>query len=132
MHIYGKIFYLIEKKRMNKEEVTEIVGRIINDCKEKKVDSKTMYMIVIQVMEYVELRRELSGIEKKKIALSIIEEVAKQVSSSFLQDSDLISTSIDMIIDASRGKFSFNKFKGVVRTLKRLIPLKCLKPSKSK
>lgn len=91
------------------------------------LDNKvTMAKTVVHLMETVEKNNNLKGPEKKKLLINVFNAINKSTDNNHNIDIGLLSDVIDVIIDASRGKFNLNKVLSVSERLYVYISkLKC-------
>lgn len=75
-------------------------------------DPKDLFTLLPQEMEIAEVKamcNNLTGAEKKQMVLEVMDKIARN--SSIELDLDLMGTFIDIIADASKGRYALNKVK---------------------
>lgn len=118
--------------------MNNIYQKIIDLISEKKINLKSAVDIVKIAMQEVEKMNELTGINKQKMVLEIVSEIAKGKDGisgtqddiipinvmngvKSLLEHDLIPSIINVIIDATNGRLDVNKvnncFTSIIQTI---------------
>jgi hypothetical protein len=63
--------------------------------------------MIVECMSYVEKIRNLNGLERKDIAVQLCGQIFKRISG--LDVTSTLSSTIDLIIDLTKGKYDINK-----------------------
>lgn len=112
----------------------DIAKKIIDLINQKRLDVKSAIDLVKIAMQEVEKMKGMTGVEKQKMVIDIIEEVAKGEDGVIgtsddlipkyimdgvkaLLDYNLVPSVVNVIIDASNGKLDVNNVKGCLNGL---------------
>lgn len=111
------------------EETKEYIMSIIDDTME--VDEHFFYMLLRKVMEYVDKKKKVDGSEKKYIVEVVLKHFVNALKNdktkehlNTLLESGVISETIDLVIDASKGKMELN-IKGLKKIFNCLLRVSC-------
>jgi len=111
------------------EETKEYIMTIIDDTID--VDEHFFYMLLRKVMEYVDKKKKVDGSEKKYIVEVVLKHFVNALKNdnrreklNTLLDSGIISETIDLVIDASKGKMKLN-IKGLQKIFNCLLNVSC-------
>ena len=109
--------------------MNEMSQKIIDLIAENKIDIKSAVDIVKLAMQEVEKMKELNGIDKQKLVLEVISEIARgkdgisgtqddiisphvMAGVKVLLEHDILPSIINVIIDASNGRVDVNNVTG--------------------
>lgn len=87
-----------------------IVNEIFDSYKSGEVTPKTHSTLILKAMEYVEVRKELTGKQKKQLVVEIFEQVAEKGEELNLDiDIELVKETIELIVDISKKRVNINQ-----------------------
>ena len=99
------------------DEIDIIYTKVIQLFKNREINSNNWMMLVINVMQCVEDVDDLNGNEKKELAIEVIIKIIPQLNQQNneivdkLLNRESLTTTIDLVISASKGQLDLNKIK---------------------
>jgi hypothetical protein len=102
------------------DEIDIVSGKILALFRKREINSTNWMMLVINVMQCVEDVDDLNGNEKKELAIEVIVKVVPKLNKNNNQivekllNRDSLSSTIDLVISASKGQLDLNKIKKAV------------------